>query len=212
VLQTPFPWNNTNNLLIKWENRNNAYTFDEPWFYYTSKTNTVAYKVLDASYPTADGVRGSKRPNIKIALSDPVSLPISLISFTGHNTVDGNSIQWQTASEVNNDYFQLSRGLYRNGSIEWLQLQFINGAGNSEYINTYGYFDLEYADDINYYQLSQTDFDGNSVTYDMISINNTITSKVVASMVNLLGQVVNETYRGMIIVTYTDGSTKHIFN
>ena len=177
-----------------------------PYIRLTGRTagETIWIRVWDYS--------GDNTGTFRIRVTTPISLPISLLSFTGHNTVDGNSIQWQTASEVNNDYFTLSRGLYRNGSVEWLQLQFMNGAGNSEYINTYGYFDLEYADDINYYQLSQTDFDGNSVTYDMISINNTITNKVVSSMVNLLGQEVNETYRGMIIVTYTDGSTKHIFN
>ena len=184
----------------------------------SSSVNSMPYILLsgrtagETIWIRAWDYSGDNTGTFRIRVTTPISLPISLLSFTGHNTVDGNSIQWQTASEVNNDYFTLSRGLYRNGSIEWMQLQFMNGAGNSEYINTYGYFDLEYPDDINYYQLSQTDFDGNSVTYDMISINNTITNKVVSSMVNLLGQEVNETYRGMIIVTYTDGSTKHIFN
>jgi hypothetical protein len=208
VLQTPFPWNNTNNLLIKWENRHNGWTSDEPWFYSSSTTNTVAYKVLDASYPTADGVRGSARPNIKIALSDPVSLPINLISFTGHKTVDGNVLEWKTASEVNSDYFTLERGLYRNDSIEWTELQYINGAGNSSVMNTYNYTDLAYVGNINYYQLTQTDFDGNSVTYDIISIDNTLTKKEISSITNILGQEVNENYRGLVIITYIDGSVE----
>ena len=210
VLQTAFPWNNTNNLLIKWENRHGSWTSDEPWFYYTSKANTVGYKVLDASYPTANGVRGSLRPNIKIALGDPVSLPVSLLSFTGHNTVDGNSLEWKTASEVNSDYFTLERGLYRNGSVDWLQLQFINGAGNSNNVNIYGYFDLDYPDDINYYRLSQTDYDGNSITYEIISIDNRIDKKEISSMTNLLGQEINENYKGMIIITYVDGSIEKL--
>ena len=145
-----------------------------------------------------------------IRSSTPVSLPISLISFTGHNTVDGNSLEWKTASEVNSDYFTLSRGLYRDGSVEWLELQFINGAGNSNIVNTYGYFDLDYPNDINYYQLTQTDYDGNSVTYDMISIDNRIGDKIISSMVNLLGQEVNENYRGVVVVTYEDGSVEKI--
>ena len=206
VLQTAFPWNNTNNLLIKWENRHGSWTSNEPWFYYTSKANTVGYKVLDASYPTADGVRGSLRPNIKIALNDPVSLPINLLSFTGHNTVDGNSIQWQTASEQSNDYFTLERGLYNNGSVEWTKFQPINSAGDSEIINTYKYFDLNYLNDINYYRLSQTDYDGNSITYEIISIDNRINKKEILSITNMLGQEVDESYKGMIIITYIDGS------
>jgi len=153
---------------------------------------------------------GDNTGTFQIRVSTPVSLPISLISFTGHNTVDGNSLEWKTASEVNSDYFTLSRGLYRDGSVEWLELQFVNGAGNSNIINTYGYFDLDYPNDINYYQLTQTDYDGNSVTYDMISIDNRINSKIISSMVNLLGQEVNENYRGIVVVTYTDGSVEKI--
>jgi len=30
--------------------------------------------------------------------------------------------------------------------------------------------------------------------------------KTISSMVNLLGQEVNENYRGFVIITYTDGS------
>ena len=149
---------------------------------------------------------GDNTGTFQIRASTPVSLPISLISFTGHNTVDGNSVEWKTASEVNNDYFTLERGTYRDGSVEWLELQFINGAGNSNIINTYGYFDLDYPDDINYYQLTQTDTDGNSVTYDMISIDNRVDRKIISSITNLLGQEVNENYRGLVIITYADGS------
>lgn len=149
---------------------------------------------------------GDNTGTFQIRASTPVSLPISLISFTGHNTVDGNSVEWKTASEVNNDYFTLERGTYRDGSVEWLELQFINGAGNSNIINTYGYFDLDYPDDINYYQLTQTDTDGNSVTYDMISIDNRVDRKIISAITNLLGQEVNENYRGLVIITYADGS------
>jgi len=153
---------------------------------------------------------GDNTGTFQIRASTPVVLPISLVSFTGHNTVDGNSLEWKTASEVNSDYFTLERGTYRNGSVEWLELQFVNGAGNSNIINTYGYFDLDYPDDINYYQLTQTDYDGNSVTYNMISIDNKIKNKIISSMVNLLGQEVNENYRGIVVVTYTDGSVEKI--
>ena len=73
-----------------------------------------------------------------------------------------------------------------------------------------GYFDLDYSDDINYYQLTQTDYDGNSVTYDMISIDNRIGGKIISSVTNLLGQEVNENYRGLVIITYVDGSVEKI--
>jgi hypothetical protein len=153
---------------------------------------------------------GDNIGTFKIKATTPIALPIGLLSFTGHNTVDGNSLEWVTASEFNNDYFTLERGLYRDGSVEWLELQHINGAGNSSTMNTYGYFDLEYPDYINYYQLTQTDYDGHSVKYEMISIDNRINKKEVLSMLNLLGQEINENYRGMVIITYVDGSIEKI--
>jgi hypothetical protein len=207
ILQTPFPWNNTNNLLIKWENRNNAYTFDEPYFYYTSKTNTVAYKVLDASYPTTDGVRGSARPNIKIALADPVSLPVSLLSFDGVSNGRNNFLFWETASESNCSHFNIQKSF--DGDY-WENLATINGSGNSNTKIKYKVTDYNVKPIINYYRMQQVDYDGNSVTYEIISIDNRIDKKEISSMTNLLGQEINENYKGMIIVTYVDGSIEKI--
>jgi hypothetical protein len=207
ILQTPFPWNNTNNLLIKWENRNNAYTFDEPYFYYTSKTNTVAYKVLDASYPTTDGVRGSLRPNIKIALADPASLPIELIYFNGVSSGRNNFLFWETASESNCSHFNIQKSF--DGDY-WENLATINGSGNSNTKIKYKVTDYNVKPIINYYRMQQVDYDGNSVTYEIISIDNRIDKKEISSMTNLLGQEINENYKGMIIVTYVDGSIEKI--
>ena len=206
VLQTPFPWNNTNNLLIKWENRNNSWSSDEPYFYYTSKTNTVAYKVLDASYPTADGVRGSLRPNIKIALSDPVSLPIELLYFNGvaHGRV--NNLYWSTASENNNDYFNIEKS---SDDEIWVDIDKQKGAGNSSTQLYYSFSDNNVEKIINYYRLKQTDYDGNFKYSDIISIDNRDNdSKEIYRVVNVLGQEVDlQYYRGLAIIEYSDGSS-----
>jgi hypothetical protein len=44
----------------------------------------------------------------------------------------------------------------------------------------------------------------------MISIDNRINKKEVLSMTNLLGQEIDESYRGMVIITYLDGSIEKI--
>jgi hypothetical protein len=210
VLQTPFPWNNTNNLLIKWENRNNAYTFDEPYFYYTSKTNTVAYKVLDASYPTTDGVRGSLRPNIKIALVDPASLPIELLYFNVVAYGRANNLYWSTASENNNDYFNIEK--YKDDDT-WEIIDEQKGAGNSYIQLYYSFSDNNVEKIINYYRLKQTDYDGNFKYSDIISIDNTsgINSKKIEKITNIMGQEINpEYYRGLVIIYYEDGTSINI--
>ena len=210
VLQTPFPWNNTNNLLIKWENRHGSWTSDEPYFYYTSKTNTVAYKVLDASYPTADGVRGSLRPNIKIALADPISLPIELITFEGLNKGLNNHLFWVTATENNTSHFNLQKS--RDGK-DWISIVNLNGAGNSSNQLYYSFMDENIESIINYYRLLQTDFDGHFKYSEIISIDNRnkAESKEVYKIVNTLGQEVDlRYYRGLVIIEYSDGSSEKI--
>ena len=206
VLQTPFPWNNTNNLLIKWENRHNGWTSDEPWFYYTTKANTVGYKVLDASYPTADGVRGSLRPNIKIALADPVSLPIELLYFNGvaHGRV--NNLYWSTASENNNDYFNIEKS---SDDEIWVDIDKQKGSENSSTQLYYSFSDNNVEKIINYYRLKQTDYDGNFKYSDIISIDNRDNdSKEIYRVVNVLGQEVDlQYYRGLVIIEYSDGSS-----
>lgn len=203
VLQTPFPWNNTDNLLIKWENRHNSWTSDEPWFYSTSTTNTVAYKVLDASYPTADGVRGSLRPNIKIVLSDPSSLPIELLYFKGKKTESGNLLEWETSTETNNDYYTIYRSNY---PIDWNDIVQIDGSGTSLKINKYSFVDRDYINDINYYYLRQTDFDGRIKEYEIISIDNRYMAFELLRVTNLLGQDVDIDSPGLKIFHYADGT------
>jgi hypothetical protein len=209
VLQTPFPWNNTNNLLIKWENRHGSWTSDEPYFYYTSKTNTVAYKVLDASYPTANGVRGSLRPNIKIALADPVSLPIELLYFQAEVNERYNHLTWSTASEDNNDYFNIEK---TQDGVVFYNIATINGAGNSSTQNYYEYDDYELKNNITYYRLKQTDYDGKFKYHDMISVDNREKIRIVVRIINLHGVDVDLNTKGILILIYEDGTTKKIFN
>ena len=207
VLQTPFPWNNTNNLLIKWENRHGSWTSDEPYFYYTSKTNTVAYKVLDASYPTANGVRGSLRPNIKIALADQVALPIELLYFKGIGGERENHLEWSSASESNNDYYTI---YYMNDDdLVWKEVSKVDGVGNSSFTTKYSKNISYVFKGINYYMLEQTDYDGKRKTYNdrIISIDNRDNSiRVISKVTNLLGQEVDlNTYRGVILIIFENG-------
>ena len=64
--------------------------------------------------------------------------------------------------------------------------------------------------DLTYYRLKQVDFDGKFRYSDIISIDNRIKLKIVSRMVSLMGTEVNEMYRGVVIVEYTDGSIEKI--
>lgn len=89
---------------------------------------------------------------------------ISLTSFEGFVLEEGNLIEWETATEQDNDYFVLERS---EGQNQWESIAQIEGAGNSSEAIHYVYFDKEGLDKTFYYRLKAVDFFGQ---YDFSSI------------------------------------------
>ena len=86
------------------------------------------------------------------------SLPIELGSFTLE--VQENRqvlILWETISEINNDYFTIEKS---KDGIVWTVIAEIQGAGNSTKKMNYMYLDTEEINQLTYYKLKQTDYDG----------------------------------------------------
>jgi hypothetical protein len=88
-------------------------------------------------------------------------LPVSLLNFHV-NVVNADVLEfsWTTASELNNDYFEI---LESKDGYNWQAIIKSNGAGNSNELNTYN---VQYNDRHHtgrtYYKLRQVDFDGAS--------------------------------------------------
>ncbi|MFT4644702.1 MAG: hypothetical protein ACI8ZX_001108 [Planctomycetota bacterium] len=85
------------------------------------------------------------------------TLPIELLSFTGECDNQNIELEWRTASEINNDYFSIEQSI---DGINWQLVAKVDGAGNSTSINNYSYIDVRQYNDISYYRLKQTDFNG----------------------------------------------------
>jgi hypothetical protein len=75
--------------------------------------------------------------------------------------MDHNLVQWQTATEKNNDYFSVERSV--NGGA-WDSVGAVDGAGNSSQILDYEFRDYDLQEGICYYRLRQHDFDGRTTT------------------------------------------------
>ena len=84
-------------------------------------------------------------------------LPIELIDFTAQKRDLIAVLNWQTASEFNNDFFTVERS--RNG-LDWEEVNRINGADHSSSLLNYATTDEQPYAGISYYRLKQTDFDG----------------------------------------------------
>ena len=95
-------------------------------------------------------------------------LPIELIFFKAKASNNSVDLNWQTASEVNNDYFTLERS--RNGS-DFTSIGTVQGAGNSTHALNYSSTDYSPPKGIAYYRLRQTDYDGKTTTSEVQKVN-----------------------------------------
>jgi len=136
------------------------------------------------------------------------ALPIELISFFVTNQGRTNDIIWMSASEINNDYYTLENSI---DGYTWNIITTISGAGNSNSPLVYSYEDNNYTDTLNYYRLTQTDYDGVSEIFEIISIDNNVDKTKLIKTLNLMGQEVDSNEKGFLIEIYDDGTTKKIF-
>ena len=140
----------------------------------------------------------------------PIALPIELLYFEASEHERYNHLTWSTASETNNDYFNIEK---TQDGVVFYNIVTMNGAGNSNTQNYYEYYDYDLNDNISYYRLKQTDFDGKFKYTDLISIDNRSNKiRVIVRVINLYGTEVDINTKGVLILIYDDGSVKKMFN
>ncbi len=134
---------------------------------------------------------------------DCAILPIELLTFEGRNEGSYNLLTWETASESNNDYFKIESSV---DGYNWNEIGRVVGAGNSSQALSYSLKDFGFKNGVNYYKLSQVDYDGNSETFNIISINNYKESPKIVKITNFMGQEVVYDFDGLRIIYYSDGT------
>lgn len=92
-------------------------------------------------------------------VSCAIVLPVSWLSFTAERTGDVALLNWETASEENNDYFSVER-LNENGY--YVSLGTVDGNGTTSLQNIYHFYDENPFEGTNYYRIRQVDYNGNN--------------------------------------------------
>ncbi len=198
-------------------------TFDAGVSWFRFGTNMPLVPVMDFSYYHNGSVRLLRagthgRGAFEIDLN--LSTPVELTSFTAVNVVSGVKLKWTTASELNNNGFEVQRSLDGEG---FLPVAFVKGKGTVTSVSTYEYTDIAPRGIVSY-RLKQVDFDGTSSFSDVVTIESlnpqeftlnqnfpnpfnpstSITfslgsqSKVKLNIVNALGEVVTELVNGVL--------------
>lgn len=116
-----------------------------------------------------DVVPGNNDDNLEVLLaSDQNPFPVSLINFNTKSHPEYILISWSTATEINNDYFEIEKSY--DGEV-YYSIGMLNGSGNSNSVLKYEFKDYQLSDRVTYYRLKQVDFDGQHEFFGPVSVN-----------------------------------------
>lgn len=85
------------------------------------------------------------------------ALPVTWNAFTITSTSTTKTVNWSTASELNNSHFEIERA---TGNGQFYTIGKVNGNGTTQTITNYTFADAEPLTSISYYRIKQIDYNG----------------------------------------------------
>lgn len=143
-----------------------------PWTEIATASSVVGDQILFTNQVlTLDGYYTLATKDFTIS-----PLPVALVHFNAALIDREVSVNWQTASEHNTDYFEVLRS--DNGQ-NWFSVGTVPAQGNSQSTTDYSLMDENPLPGISYYQLKQVDQNGSFDLSEIRSVNNGSKSKQV---------------------------------
>lgn len=133
-----------------------------------NKTNGFRINIQPPSYTIG---AGNTEPDDEVSIytyTTHTILPVELVRFEGSINQCKTELIWETASELNNDYFSVQKS---NNGTDWDEIAQVKGNGNSNTPKSYRHTDENLNSSLAYYRLVQYDFDGQNEMSKMITIN-----------------------------------------
>ncbi len=95
-------------------------------------------------------------------------LPIDLVSFKAMAIDAGVKLEWETASEQNNDFFEIQKSA---DGIHFKAIAEVDGSGTTHEYHYYSFLDNKPYLGYNYYRLKQVDYDGQFSFSDIVFVD-----------------------------------------
>lgn len=169
----------------------------------TQVRNLLLANTQDVGDPGVDDESGNgmlRADQVLAATPAPGGFPVEFLSFTGKAMLQRIELKWETAFEINNDYFLVEKqiqGVFRPiGRVE--------GNGNSDQVKGYTYSDLAPALGTNIYRLRQVDFDG------MVDYSSSIEVSMDASNLGMITRMFPNPAREELYIEIFDMARKDI--
>jgi hypothetical protein len=177
-----------------------------PTIYVSNASNPVVNVSVTIPFTTAPQIRIRFVTNINATgetfMLDDVEiwdlttpLPVELIEFNGKYYNTGIKLYWATASETNNDHFEILKSF---DGFNFIKLTSVKGKGNTSMFSNYEYIDYDVCDTIVYYKLLQVDYDGLTKEYDPIAFK-CRQPKINDDFFDILGRKVRQDFDGIKI-------------
>ncbi|WP_221393622.1 T9SS type A sorting domain-containing protein [Dyadobacter sp. NIV53] len=152
-------------------------TIENNTYYWYKNDVQVATVVGDSSYKMSEAgtyrvvITNKKVPQLTLYSNDYMQadnpLPVTLASFTGKHTLNGNLLEWHTTEEFDNTGFEIERSV---DAKSFIKIGFADGKGNTALQSTYRFLDISYSS-TDFYRLKQLDYNGNVSYSRIIRIN-----------------------------------------
>jgi hypothetical protein len=140
---------------------------------------------------TATSMTGGTAYDFAIGDNGSTALPVTLTAFNATYNSGIVSLNWTTASEINNSHFEIERSV--NGQ-SWNRIGNVEGHGNSLVTNNYAAIDnlqgMIHAGNI-YYRLKQVDFNGVFTYSDIRTVNTNDAQAALSTFPNPASNVLN---------------------
>lgn len=125
--------------------------------------STIYFRFNDTNAAGSDDMTGIDDFSISMT-----AIPVELVDFKAQKGNSKVNLEWQTATELNNAYYEIERS---SEGKTFEKIGEISGYGNSNVTRTYSFIDEKPNTDVNYYRLRQVDFDGKATVSKTVSVN-----------------------------------------
>lgn len=113
--------------------------------------------------------------NLASLTTSAVVLPVNFLSFEAKPNSNSVQLKWSTASEKNNNRFEVSRSV---DAKNWQVIGSEKGRGNSDVVSSYDFADSKPLSGVSYYQLAQFDNDGTKTILSTKAVNVSLNATV----------------------------------
>ena len=174
-----FPLNVKNTLTgggrnyIEHNARLNNGVIDIPWTAPSAGIGAVHFYGIGNAVDGTGGTGGDVAVSTDLEIVEG-TLPINLLSFSGKEEKGKVKLSWETAQEINNEYFNIE---HSTDGIKFTKIASINSKGNTSTGNKYEYDDNQFVNGNNFYRLKQIDVDG-TFTYSPIVMVKAIAKQI----------------------------------